>query len=176
MTDQKDKWLKGIALTTALLAVFAAITTLYLGKYSSRAILQQGLESNQWAYFQAKSIKQHTYEIQKQKLELERLCQPMLPKEAQAKYEELLASYEKNIKRYDKEKEEIKKLAEGHSKQKEDAQQRGGNFGYSLIFLQIGIMLSSVSALTRQKYLWYIGLIVTAGWVFFFLDAYYLFY
>ncbi len=176
MTDQNEKWIKGVALTTALLAVFAAITTLYLGKYSSKAILNQGLESNQWAYFQAKSIKQHTYEIQKQKLDLDRLCQPGLPKQAEAKFLELTANYDKNIKRYDKEKEEIKQIAEKHAKEKEAAQAMAGNFGYSLIFLQIGIMLSSVAALTRQKYLWLVGLAVTIGWVFFFLDAFYLFY
>ena len=176
-SEQKnDNWLKGIALTTAILAVFAAITTLYLGKYSSRAILSQGLETNQWSYFQSKSIKQHTYEIQKQKLALERLAQPQMPKAAAEKYDAAIADYEKNINRYDKEKNEIKAIAEKHAKVKEDAQLRGGNFGYSLIFLQIGIMLSSVAALSRQKYLWYIGLIVTSGWIFFFLDAIYLFY
>ncbi len=176
MAEQNDGWLKGIALTTAVMAVFAAITTLYLGKYTSRAIMNQGLESNQWAYFQSKSIKQHTYEIQKQKLELEKLCQPRLPGEAQLRYVELLADYNKNIKRYDKEKEEIKTSAEAHAREKDLSQQRSGNFGYGLIFLQIGIMLSSIAALTRQKYLWYIGVAVAIGWVFYFLDAWYLFY
>ncbi len=177
MTEQtNDKWLKGVALTTAILAVFAAVTTLYLGKYSSRAILSQGLETNQWGYFQSKSIKQHTYEIQKQNLELERLAQPNMPKAAALKYDDTIANYAKNIQRYEKEKNEIKASAEAHAKAKADAQLRGGHYGYGLIFLQIAIMLSSVAALSKQKYLWYIGLMATGGWIFFFLDAIYLFY
>jgi hypothetical protein len=177
MTEQtSDKWLKGVALTTAVLAVFAAITTLYLGKFSSRAILSQGLETNQWGYFQSKSIKQHTYEIQKQRLELERMAQPNMPKAAALKYDELIENYARNIVRYEKEKNDIKAGAEAQAKTKADAQLRGGHYGYGLIFLQIGIMLSSVAALTRQKYLWYVGLAVTSGCIFFFLDAIYLFY
>ena len=66
------------------------------------------LETNQWGYFQSKSIKQHTYEIQKQKLELERLALPDMPKAAARKYEEVIANYDKNIQRYEKEKNEIK--------------------------------------------------------------------
>ena len=62
-----DRFMTWIALTTAIMAVFAAITTLYVGKYSSRAVLYQGEETDMWAYFQAKSIKQHAFEMQKEK-------------------------------------------------------------------------------------------------------------
>jgi hypothetical protein len=52
----------------------------------------------------------------------------------------------------------------------------GGNFGYALIFLQIAIMLSSLASLTKRHYLWYIALACNVGWLFFFLDAWLLFY
>jgi len=64
-TDSKQEtWTTWLALTTAILAVLAAVTTLYMGKFSSRAILDQGQETNQWSYYQAKSIKSYIYEIQ----------------------------------------------------------------------------------------------------------------
>jgi hypothetical protein len=66
MSEMKpDKWMSWVALATATMSVFAAVTTLYVGKYSSRAILNQGQETSQWAYYQAKSIKSYVYEIQK---------------------------------------------------------------------------------------------------------------
>ncbi|WP_298432086.1 DUF4337 family protein, partial [Geobacter sp.] len=68
-------------------------------------------------------------------------------------------------------KKEIKAKAEELAKQKEKAQFMGGNFGYSLIFLQIAIMLSSISSLTKRHYLWYLGMSANAGWLFFFLNA-----
>jgi hypothetical protein len=37
-------------------------------------------------------------------------------------------------------------------------------------------MLSSVAALTKKKPLWYFGLAMVSGWVFFFLDAVFLFH
>jgi len=171
-----EKWISWVALAIAIMAVFAAITTLYLGKYSSRAILNQGQETNQWAYYQSKSIKSYIYEVQKQKLELEIIQTAGKPKAVMDKYSKLINDYDKQIKRYEGEKAEIKTQAEAIAKSKEDAQTRAGNFGYGLIFLQIAIMLSSISALTKKKPLFYFGVATVSGWIFFFLDAIYLFY
>jgi len=178
MSESKpDKWMSWVALATAIMAVFAAVTTLYMGKYTSRAILNQGQETSQWAYYQAKSIKSYIYEIQKQKLELEMLSlQPGKSSSISEKYARIMGDYDKQIKRYDKEKEEIKAKADDLAKSKEDAQARAGNFGYSLIFLQISIMLSSISALTKKRPLFYTGLASVSGWIFFFLNAIFLFH
>jgi len=175
--DKKEKWMTWVALTTALMAVLAAVTTLYVGKYSSRAVLDQGQETNKWSYYQAKSIKSYIYEIQKQRLELEILAQRgKLPVDVREQYQKVIAGYENKIKQYDKEKEEIKAEGDALAKSRVTAQSQAGNFGYSLIFLQIAIMLSSVAALTKKKPLWHLGLVTVVGWVFFFLDAIWLFY
>ncbi len=178
MGDSKqDKWMTWVALSTAILAVLAAVTTLYMGKYSSRAILMQGQETNQWGYYQAKSIKSYLYEIQAELMEMERLEGGAKNQKANSdKFEQVLNRYKTTIKRYDKEKAEIKAKGDELAKQKVIAQDRGGNFGYSLIFIQIALMLSSIAALTKKKPLWYLGLATTVGWLFFFLDAILLFY
>lgn len=175
--EKKETWITWLALTTAFLAVFAAVTTMYMGKYSNRAILIQGQESDQWAYYQAKSIKGHTYEIQKQRLELDLLSlQSRMAKEAADRYRRTISDYEANVKRYEKEKSEIKAGAEKLAVQKAHFQAMSANFSYSLIFLQIAIVLSSVAAITKKKPLWYLGLSIVAGWVFYFLNAFFLFY
>ncbi|HTZ17994.1 MAG TPA: DUF4337 domain-containing protein [Dissulfurispiraceae bacterium] len=175
--EKKETWITWLALTTAFLAVFAAVTTMFMGKYSTRAILIQGQESDQWAYYQAKSIKGHTYEIQKQKLELEFLSlQSKMPAAVTEKYKKTLTDYEANIKRYDKEKAEIKAGAEKMAKQKGICQGMSANLSYSLIFLQIAIVLSSVAAITKKKPLWYLGLATVSGWVVFFANAFLYFF
>ena len=178
MTEQKqDNWMTWVALTTAVMAVLAALTTLYVGKYSSRAILLQGQETNQWGYYQAKSIKSYLYEIQIEIMEMERLeGNAKAAKVNSEQFEKALTRYKDTVKRYDKEKAEIKAKGDELAKNKVVAQEMGGNFGYSLIFLQIGLMLSSVAALTKRKYLWYFGLVTVTGWIFFFLDAFFRFY
>ena len=165
-----------LALSTAIMAVLAALTTLYMGKFSSRAIMTQGLESDQWAFYQAKSIKLHTFEMSRKALELQYRSQKGLPPDVATDFEKTLAKYGDEIKRYDSEKKEIKDKAEGIAKVKHTAQEMGGNFAYALIFLQIAIMLSSLASLTKRHYLWHIALVCTVGWLFFFLDAWLLFY
>ena len=176
MSELKDKWQGWLALSTAIMAVLAALTTLYMGKFSSRAIMAQGQESDQWAYYQAKSIKGHTFEINKKTLELQFLTQKGLSPEAAAEYKKTLNKYGEELKRYDGEKKEIKEKAEGIAKAKLKAQEMGGDFAYALIFLQIALMLSSIASLTKRHYLWYIALLCNLGWLFFFLDAWLLFY
>lgn len=178
MTETKqDRWTTWVALTTTALAVMAAITTLYMGKFSSRAILLQGQETDQWAFFQGKSIKEHGYELEKAHLTLEMgMFRNSMPKEASEQYQQLLGQYEEKIKKYNAEKEEIKANAEKLAKEKLVSQQRGGNFAFGLIFLQISIMLSSISVITKRKPLWYIGLFLSLFGLFYFLDGFYLFY
>jgi hypothetical protein len=175
--EKKETWITWLALTTAFLAVFAAVTTMYMGKYSNRAILIQGQETDQWAYYQAKSIKGHTYEIQKQKLELEFLSlQVKMHASVADKYKKTITDYEANIKRYEKEKSEIKAGAEKLAGQKGLLQNMSANLSYSLIFLQIAIVMSSVAAITKKKPLWYLGLATVSGWVFYFSNAFLLFF
>jgi hypothetical protein len=172
----KERWMGWLALSTAIMAVLAALTTLYMGKFSSRAIMAQGQESDQWAYYQAKSIKQHTFDLSRKALELQFHAQKGLSPDVAAEYEKTLGKYGDDIKRYDSEKKEIKDKAEGIAKAKLKAQEMGGNFGYALIFLQIALMLSSLASLTKRHYLWYIALVCNIGWLFFFLDGWLLFY
>jgi len=176
MSEQKEKWQGWLALSTAIMAVLAALTTLYMGKFSSRAIMAQGQESDQWAYYQAKSIKGHTFETNKKTLELLYLTQKGLSPKAEAEYQNTLNKYGEEVKRYEGEKKEIKEKAEGIAKVKLKAQEMGGDFAYALIFLQIALMLSSIASLTKRHYLWYIALICNVGWLFFFMDAWLLFY
>lgn len=178
MSEQKkDSWNTFVAFSTAVMAVLAAITTLYVGKFSSRTILLQAQESDQWNYYQAKSIKSHNFELQKELLELELLTQKnKITKEAAAGFEKAIAGHEDSLKRYDKEKKEVKAKAEDMAKSKETAQRRTGVFGYALIFLQIGIMLSSISVISKKRPLWFIGLGMAIVAVFYFINGFYLFY
>lgn len=176
MSEQKEKWLGWLALSTAIMAVLAALTTLYMGKFSSRAIMSQGQESDQWAFYQAKSIKEHSFEMSKKTLELQLLSQKGMSSEATEAYRAIIAKYEGDIKRYAAERKEIKTKAEEVAARKLKAQEMGGNFAYALIFLQIALMLASISSLTKRKYLWYIALAANVGWIFFFVDAWLLFY
>src|SRR5205814_8704220 len=50
-------WISWVALSTAILAVLAAIAGLLSGQHVNEAMMNQIEASNQWNYYQAKSIK-----------------------------------------------------------------------------------------------------------------------
>jgi len=57
LSEGKEKWVLYVALTTAVIAVLAAITGLLAGDHADEAMLSQIHSSDQWAFYQAKSIK-----------------------------------------------------------------------------------------------------------------------
>src|SRR5437016_14458606 len=52
-----EAWISWVALSTAILAVLAAIAGLLSGKHANEAMMSQIEASDQWGYYQAKSIK-----------------------------------------------------------------------------------------------------------------------
>ena len=46
-----------IAISTALMAVFAAMASLLAGRHADEAVIEQIKASDKWAFFQAKGIK-----------------------------------------------------------------------------------------------------------------------
>jgi hypothetical protein len=49
--ERKDSWTQWVALTTTILAVCAAISSLKGGGYSTRVQLATTVEANTWAYY-----------------------------------------------------------------------------------------------------------------------------
>src|SRR3954462_1835467 len=53
----RERWISWVALSTAILAVLAAITGLLSGKHANEAMMSQIEAADQWAFYQAKGIK-----------------------------------------------------------------------------------------------------------------------
>lgn len=156
--EKKEPWLSYLALTTVIFAVCATLSTLKGGGFSTRSVMSQSQASDQWAYFQAKSIKGYVYDLQKEKFEMDLKAMKGSSPSMVAEYEKRITGYREKIERYDKEKEEIKKTAEELEKRRDDAQRHAGAFGLAAMFLQIAILLSSISALMKKKLFWFIGM------------------
>jgi Flp pilus assembly protein TadB len=172
--EVQEKWMKWVAMTTTILAVCAAIGSLKGGGYSTQVQLMTTQENNKWSYFQSKSIKQHITEMETDllKLELYKADKPALKEEISAK----IKSAEENIARYDKEKATIKTDAEGLSAKQGVLKRHGGNFGLSVMFFQIAIMLSAIGSLLKQKSSWICGLVIGGAGLVYFLNGFFLFF
>jgi hypothetical protein len=83
--------------------------------------------------------------------------------------------YQNEIGRYKAEKEDIKKRAEELEAQRNDAQKHSGAFGLAAMFLQIAILLSSIAALMKQKYFWFLGMAAGLFGLVYFANGFFLF-
>jgi DNA repair ATPase RecN len=175
--EPKERWLNYLALTTVILAVCATLSTFKGGGYSTRSVLAQTQAANQWAYYQSKSIKGYLYEIQKEALELEYKKDKVKDSKAIAsEYENKIAIYSQKLKKYDGEKAEIKKEAEKWEMVREEAKVHSEIFGKAVIFLQIAILLSSIAALLKKKYVWVLGVSTGAVGIVYFANGFLLFF
>jgi hypothetical protein len=174
--EKKEPWLNYLALTTVILAVCATLSTFKGGGYSTRSVLTQSHATNQWAYYQAKSIKGYLYELRKEELELElKNSVSKVPKSLIKEYEKKIDYYSKNIKRYDEEKAQIQKEARKYEALHDDAQKHSQIFGIAVIFLQLSILLSSIAALMKKKPVWVLGLILSVFGLIYFINGFFLF-
>ena len=171
--EKKEPWLSYLALTTVIFAVCATLSTLKGGGFSTRSVMSQSQASDQWSYYQAKSIKGYLYELQKEKLELD--SKAMKGGSLKADYEKRIAAYGEKIGRYDDEKKEIMKKAGELEARRDESQMHSGAFGLAAMFLQIAILLSSIAALMKQKYFWFIGMGAGCFGLLYFFNGFFLF-
>lgn len=173
----KEKWTDYLAITTVIIAVCATLSTFKGGGYSTRSLMNQTKASDQWSFFQSKSMKGYIFEMQKDNIELERLAIEKTASPAiLSKYDEKIAEYDKKIAQYDKEKAEIKAKATEFEAERDDCKLHGTEFGIAVIFLQIAILLSSISALSKKKEVWYLGLAVGLLGIVYFLNGFFVFF
>jgi hypothetical protein len=168
--EKKEPWLNYLALTTVIFAVCATLSTLKGGGFGSRAMMSQAQASDQWSYFQSKSIKGYVYELQREKFEMDmKASKSGAARSLASEYQKKIDGYAEKIKKYDTEKEEIKKKAEELEKVRDEAQRHSGAFGLAAMFLQIAILLSSIAALMKRKLFWFLGMAAGCfGLVYFF--------
>jgi DNA repair exonuclease SbcCD ATPase subunit len=173
--EKKEPWLNYLALTTVIFAVCATLSTLKGGGFSTRSVMSQAQASDQWSYYQSKSIKGYVYELQREKFEMDLKTNKGMSRALADDYEKRIAAYKEKIDRYEKEKEEIKKKAEDLEKRRDDAQIHSGAFGLAAMFLQIAILLSSIAALMKKKLFWFIGMGAGAFGLVYFFNGFFLF-
>jgi len=175
--EKKENWTTYLAISTVIIVVCATLSTFKGGGYSNKALMNQTSASDQWAFYQSKSLKSYVFEMQKDNLELQStMVAKSNPKdEILAKYQEKITTCNKKIQQYDTDKAEITVQAKKFEADRDECKLHGSAFGIAVIFLQISILLSSISALAKKKYVWFLSLAVGVVGIFYFLDGFFLF-
>jgi hypothetical protein len=156
-----DRWTQWVALTTTILAVCAAISSLKGGAYSTKTTLATTRENDKWAQYQSKSIKENLFAVEQSLLQVQE--KEVRTPEGKALVSARLAKLGAEIDRYEKEKAILKSQAEQIQADETSYQRIGGNFGLAIMLLQIAIMMSSVGALIKRPAMWIAGLVFGAA-------------
>jgi hypothetical protein len=145
---------KKIALTIAILAVILSFVNNKGDNAKTDAIINTGKASDQWAFYQAKSIKGHIAELHTGLLK--ELGGATMSEEAKQSLTRLGGEAE----RLSGDKEKIKKEAEQFAAEAKQEGEINDRCDMSALLLQIGIVICSVAILSAWKPFWYIGILL----------------
>jgi len=140
-----------IAVLVSIAATFMAICNVKDGNIVQAMQQAQAQAVDQWAYYQAKGMKQNLAEATVDQLQLQSAMlinanfAPML--------DQKIAAYQKQVKKYEKEKTDIRKQAEGDQKQYDALNVHDDQFDMSEACLSVAIALFGVTALTKKRWL-----------------------
>lgn len=152
------RFTRRVALTTAVYAVFLAITSLGGNNAMKEMLLAQQQASNQWAYYQAKVLREHHYRSQRLRaeLDLEERAGTLRP-DLKAKWQNYLHTLAEEEKRFNQEKKEIEKVARELERERDLNRDKDPYFDYAEVLLQIAIVMASVAIISGNAFIYYVS-------------------
>jgi hypothetical protein len=157
LSEGKDKWVLYVALTTAVIAVLAAITGLIAGDHADEAMLSQIRSSDQWAFYEAKSIKSEIIAGSNKTL----LAMGKIP----------AAQDSAKIKSNKADQAKIMKDAKDFAKESLEHSAKHRILARGVTLFQIAIAIGAISIITKRKLLWVTSMGFAAIGVFFLLQG-----
>ena len=150
-----DPAIAPVSLTMAIVAVLVAVVSLLGHRAHTEEILLQAKASDQWAYFQAKNIRRHTDEIFGEMTTLATSNDP-------AGLARLRDKYKMEADRYTDEQSEIQDEARRLGQEVVRERRRADRFDLGEVFLEIALVVTSITLLSGRRGFWYFGLLLGA--------------
>lgn len=149
-----------VALTTAIFAVALAITSLGGNNSMKDMLLAQQQSSDQWAFYQAKVLREHLYRSQKLRLEIDLIERGSAMKlEVKERVEGLLKKMADEEARFNAEKKEIEKEAKKLEHERDVNRTKDPYFDYGEVLLQIAIVMASISIISGSHPVFYFAIV-----------------
>jgi hypothetical protein len=151
--EHRGGWIMKVALSSALLAVAAAVCALLAGHHANEAMLEQMKATDQWAFYQAKGIKLSLIQAKDEELAA---SEKPIPGADQAK-----------IQKYEGEQKDIEEKGHELERSSEEHMAHHGSFAIAVTLFQIAIAMGAIAVLAKKPPLWFVSLgLGAAGLVF----------
>jgi hypothetical protein len=147
-----------VSVTMTILAVLGALVTLLGHRAHTEELLLQAKATDQWAYYQAKNIRLHEMEAV---ADMIGALAPQDKDKAAAVHEK----YVKEVERYKSDKENIGDIAKEVESERDLVSSRADRFDGGEALLDVGLVICSVTLLTKRRYFWYTGMFFGAAGV-----------
>ena len=146
---------KQVGAMAAIIAILLALVTIFSHRAHTSAVVLKTEANDQWAFYQAKSLKSHTLSLGQD------LVNALGVKNEAG--EKILERYEAQRKRYEKEGEEIKHEAMALDTEAKVEERRALRFDIGEGLLEIGLVLSSLFFIARREMFPVVGLIAAVA-------------
>jgi hypothetical protein len=148
-----------ITITMAIVAVLVATVSLLGHRTSTEEVILQNKITDQWSYYQAKNIRLHTDEL------FADLAGVVTSKDAEAATK-LQEKVRAEVERYKDEKKELEAKAREYEQEFALTHRKTDRFDLSEVFLEIALVITSITLLSGRRIFWHLGLLMAAIGIF----------
>jgi ABC-type Zn uptake system ZnuABC Zn-binding protein ZnuA len=148
------------SVTMSILAVLVAAVMLLGHRAHTEELLLQSQATDQWAYYQAKNIRAHDVQS------VADLLGALAPQDKE-KSAALREKYLKEVERYEGDKEDISEKAKELEKERDVVSRKADRFDGGEGLIEVGLVICSMTLLTKRKGYWIAGMLIGAGGVVF---------
>jgi hypothetical protein len=143
--------LRPVALTMTILAVLVAVVTVLGHRTHTEAVLSQDRATDQWGEYQAHKIRANEAKLTSELLSVVTIAN-------QDRAHELVKGYTEDKEKKAEEIKEDMEKAKGLEEQVEKAEAQAKFFDLGEVLLEIGLVITSITLLTRKRVYWFVGL------------------
>ena len=150
---KENKDLAPVSLTMAILAVLVATVSLLGHRAHTEEILMQTRATDQWAYYQAKNMRRNNLEA------LDEVLTALENTKAE-RAEEVRKHFHEEIEKYRDQQKDIQTEARTLEAEVQRASHRADRFDLGEVFLEIALVVTSITLLTDKRAYWYFGIVL----------------
>jgi Domain of unknown function (DUF4337) len=152
---EDDPMVLPVSITISIMAVLVAAATLLGHRAHTEELLRQSQAADRWAQYQAKSVRLHETQGFSDVVNIV----ASLDKEKGATLRE---KYQKEVEHYQSDKEDISAEAKNLEEERDLAGRRADRFDGGEAILEIGLLICSVTMMTKRKLFWFGGTLIGA--------------
>jgi hypothetical protein len=148
----RESHLYPVSFSISVLAVLVALVTVMSHRSHTAAILAQARSTDEWGLYQAKKVRQNEINLASDLLAV------VAPTDATALKDR--AAYKAHTAKWDNDLKDSEERARKLEEEVERAEHKASRFDAGEALLQIAVVLSSITLLTRQRVYWLLGLAI----------------